>query len=972
MNTTDILAAALRYVAAGLSCIPVTLPSKGPFSSLLPHGKHGPTWEPYMTTIATDTMIRKWFERPGVALALVCGTVSGGLEILDFDNKGSPNAIDLYSQWVALVEPIAPGLVNRLPLEKSLSGGYHIFYRCSEIEGSQKLAQRRPTPDELTRESTIKVVTLIETRGERHTKDGARHSSYCIVSPTPGYTLLGGDLTAIPIITNQERAVLIRAARVLSSYVHERQIVSAPRTSTNEAGLRPGDDYNTRATPHEVAVMLERAGWHRSTWRADGTSTWLRPGKTQGNCSATLGYVAPNVFYVFSTNAAPFEAEHGYKPFELYTFLEHNGDFPAAARALKQQGYGEQNTYKIPSKNAPNVISASQSANSANSANAIPVSEPWQPPIPFNDYHLPTFPTSTLTPWLREFVESVSQGTQTPSDLAALLALAVLATTCQKKVDIIIRENWREPLNLFTLITLPSGNRKSVVFTEMTTPLFDWERAEAVRMSPEIAAAQVNFKIIEERLHHAQMEAAKGTPEQQSKKRDEALKIARELDTLTIPVAPRLIADDITPERLVSLIAEHSGRMSVMSAEGGIFDVMSGRYTNGAPNFDVYLKGHARDVLRVDRHSRKDEFVQSPALTLGLTVQPEVLRGLIRRPGFRGRGLLGRFLYALPASWLGRRMIDPPPVPQAIRAAYHKHISMLLALPFGTDSEGNPVAHTLTLSSAARGRLLDFAKWVEPQLSEWGELGAMTDWGGKLVGAVARIAALLHVATHSTSNALWSVAVESRIVDDAITIGKYLISHARAAYAEMGTDEQLAAARYLLRWIKKWESTSFTKREAFEATKGTFKKVEMMEPALSLLQEHGYIRQQLNLQQSGPGRKSEVYEINPLIASHNPHNSQNDPFQQATKRTDTDTANNANSANTSSAHESHGPEPNCTIDEQVQAMQQASRAYALIACGLFGMAAAIIEQMPDDAIDKARLQAWMVAQSQSPSASASE
>jgi hypothetical protein len=77
--------------------------------------------------------------------------------------------------------------------------------------------------------------------------------------------------------------------------------------------------------------------------------------------------------------------------------------------------------------------------------------------------------------------------------------------------------------------------------------------------------------------------------------------------------------------------------------------------------------------------------VKAPAITVGLAVQPDVIRGLAEKPGFRGRGLLGRFLYALPPSLLGHRDPDSPPVPDEIRAAYRANVIALLNLPIGTD-----------------------------------------------------------------------------------------------------------------------------------------------------------------------------------------------------------------------------------------------------------------------------------------------
>ena len=72
---------------------------------------------------------------------------------------------------------------------------------------------------------------------------------------------------------------------------------------------------------------------------------WRRPGKEERSWSATTGACTSkagrSLFYVFSSNAAPFEADRGYSKFATCTFLNYGGDFSAAARALADQGYGE-------------------------------------------------------------------------------------------------------------------------------------------------------------------------------------------------------------------------------------------------------------------------------------------------------------------------------------------------------------------------------------------------------------------------------------------------------------------------------------------------------------------------------------------------------------------------------------------------------------------------------------------------------
>ncbi len=145
--------------------------------------------------------------------------------------------------------------------------------------------------------------------------------------------------------------------------------------------------------------------------------------------------------------------------------------------------------------------------------------------------------------------------------------------------------------------------------------------------------------------------------------REEAKALAAELAEQPEPVLPRLIVDDATHEKLGMMLAEQGGRIASMSAEGGVFDLMAGLYSkSGIPQFGVYLMGHSGDDLITDRVSRKGVRVERPALTCAYAMQPVVIKGLAEKPAFRGRGLLARFLYAAPPSWIGRREIAPPAV----------------------------------------------------------------------------------------------------------------------------------------------------------------------------------------------------------------------------------------------------------------------------------------------------------------------
>lgn len=495
----------------------------------------------------------------------------------------------------------------------------------------------------------------------------------------------------------------------------------------------------------------------------------------------------------------------------------------------------------------------------------------WEPPAPFYVFNPPDFPLDVLSSWKRSFVEGLASSTQTPPDLAALLSIAICGAAVARNVRIEARAGWDQPLNIYAVVALASANRKSAVVSEVTRPLSEYERELILRERERIAEQASEYRTLAGELVELEKRAAKETDIiKRDELKQEAKAKARELAARTMPVLPKLLVADVTSEVVATILVEQNGRVTLVSAEGGVFENMAGRYSNGVANIDVWLNGHSGDDdLRVDRRDRS-EHVSQPAITIGLAVQPDVLRGLIEKPGFRGRGLLGRFFYSLPQSTVGRRKVRPGAMPDEARRTYQQNIKRLAAITPFTNDEGETVPRIIRLSKDADDYLAAFEEKIEPMLGIDGDLSNIGDWGGKLAGGALRLAGILHLAEHAATldcNGHWPAEVSANTMKNAIKIAEYLIPHAQAAYAEMGADSKIEDAKFLLHWIEKTRPTEFTKREAFEGTKSRFKQVVAMEPALKALEDHGYIRTEDTSAPNRPGRRpSQKFIVNPLMS----------------------------------------------------------------------------------------------------------
>jgi hypothetical protein len=388
----------------------------------------------------------------------------------------------------------------------------------------------------------------------------------------------------------------------------------------------------------------------------------------------------------------------------------------------------------------------------------------------------------------------------------------------------------------------------------LTSPLREFESYEVERNKAEIARSYNESELLEQHIAAARKVVIAATSPESSKRAHSELDALIDKQTNAERVYPlRLLVDDTTPEKLVEILEQQGGSLTLASAEGGVFDAMSGRYDK-AINIDVYLKAHDGDYLSVDRIGRKTNIIKTPKLSMILTIQPDVLQGIIGNSTMRGRGLVARFLWILPRSKMGNRKCAPPCVAEAVSRAYTDFIIEALSIE-------NPVE--LTLSREAHIVRIAFMERIEHELDpEDGFFADFPDWGGKIVGTMCRIAALLHLG--SNLGQLETTPIQPETVTDAIKIAECLIGHAKLAYAYGDGTDRNKDAKYLLKRILKTDKTELTKNEIIQVTrcKAFSGSPELRDEALEKLERRNYIR--IDRTQTG-SRPSETIFVNPAV-----------------------------------------------------------------------------------------------------------
>ena len=318
-HSSPILSMAFMLAAHGFSVVPTRVDgSKAPIGA----------WKKYQTERANAQQLLAWFKNPeNTGIGIVTGAASGNAELLEFEGRAVAmklleEAADLAvnSGLGEIWERITTGYAEFTP-----SGGLHFYYRISDaaVPGNTKIA-RMPGED---------GGVLIETRGE---------GGFSITAPSSGpvhpsgkpWVALSGSPATIPILTWDERQAIHTVLKALDRTPTAEAVIEVIAPKPEGKGITPGDDFNARTT---WAELLTPRGWTQ-VFSVANTTYWRRPGKSIG-ISATTGRNDGDNLYVFSTSTE-FEAEKPYSKFAAFTHIEHAGDFKAAARHLRANGYG--------------------------------------------------------------------------------------------------------------------------------------------------------------------------------------------------------------------------------------------------------------------------------------------------------------------------------------------------------------------------------------------------------------------------------------------------------------------------------------------------------------------------------------------------------------------------------------------------------------------------------------------------------
>jgi hypothetical protein len=471
---------------------------------------------------------------------------------------------------------------------------------------------------------------------------------------------------------------------------------------------------------------------------------------------------------------------------------------------------------------------------------------------------------------VRTAILEASAAMPCPPDYFATPFVALAGSSIGGSRRLAIKPSHVQGVTLYAAVVAPPGSAKSPALEKVMDPVRDAEEKIFQDWQQDMAA------------YKSAMEAYEA-----AKKKRENLVPQKP----TRPVLTRLTVTDATAEALVPILQENPRGVTMVRDELTAWIASMNQYREGGRGADqqFWLSAWSNSTVLVDRKKTHDEgplYVRQPYISVigGLTPEKlKTLRGDRSRQKAEQDGFMDRLLFSHPS--------EPRVVAENWSNVSKESLNQLgEVLTALREVQGASVQDE---KGGARSRpwivkLTDDAKKVWQKFTADHAVERNADdfpdhlagpWA-KLKGYAGRLALILHY-IRQVCKETDSEDVDGESMSRGVTLANYFKDHARKVYAVMDADPRVAAARKVVRWIKKNNLARFRQRDAHYALKGSFKTIEDLEPVLSMLVKHFHIRPEAVQRHQGPGRPpGPSYEVNPALhtCAQNPQNPQNPNF----------------------------------------------------------------------------------------------
>lgn len=250
---------------------------------------------------------------------------------------------------------------------------------------------------------------------------------------------------------------------------------------------------------------------------------------------------------------------------------------------------------------------------------------------------------------ITQLIRSTSEGTGVPEPFCALMVAFMFSSACGKGLQVSFKPGEQTSLGIYALPLARSGTGKTLAGKILCGPLTDlhsdrrkeWERS----VKPGLDAKK---KVLTSKLNKLTKQS-----DNEGEDSDEILNQMVQLQTKLDEIerslhAPTLYLEDVTVERLASILPITGEQMTYYSSDAGaaIQNILGKYNKDSRPDDHILLKSYSLEPFSQARLTRDDVNLESPWGSMLWMTQPDKWNHLSENEWLRDGGFLPRCLLA--------------------------------------------------------------------------------------------------------------------------------------------------------------------------------------------------------------------------------------------------------------------------------------------------------------------------------------
>lgn len=420
------------------------------------------------------------------------------------------------------------------------------------------------------------------------------------------------------------------------------------------------------------------------------------------------------------------------------------------------------------------------------------------------------FPVDCLPNPLAGYVRAIADSMGVDPALPATIVLGITAGCIGNSRAVQINDGWQEPVILWTVPLMESGELKTPVFKLLMKPLVQKQMQ-----------AEEEFQY---RRQQHEMESACFEKKLSQWKRENNESDPPVCDLATPPEPVDIFTTEPTIEAVGRMSKNNPRGLLLVRDEGSGFLMAMNQYKSGGGS-DVanWLELYTCGILKADRATKQRLVVPHASCSIATTCQPEVWRAHSR--GHIVNGMFARFLASQPPS-LKKRYHDGHIDPE-VQADYGDAIERLLNLEMKPEGDSQR-PYYIRLSTDALEQFKAFVDSHNAQRERLDDQGLQYAYA-KLEGACARIAGVLHCISTNPDN----LVISGDTMDAAVRLIEYFKNEARRIYIQFGRTPEETEQSELVRLIRDRFGGRVTPKQLWQSSR----KYRPTEKAIAALEE---------------------------------------------------------------------------------------------------------------------------------------